>query len=207
MAPTDMGHPKLGHKQSRAHMYTLTCVLHTCTHKHIDTKSSIPLQWQRKAEGTCMFNLQPSISACSCSYATHCDPQPPPSIPYTPSRKSKEEVNKACREWVSTYGGEVKPTTFLISQSGSSVMEVQHSKLILFLSWVYTWPFSASNFMFTERVSLLTAYHPNSYRLFLSVPHWRIIWDDEEAETGKEWKIWRETGRERLLYIGRRMWH
>lgn len=139
-----MGHPKLGHKQSRAHMYTLTCVLHTCTHKHIDTKSSIPLQWQRKAEGTCMFNLQPSISACSCSYATHCDPQPPPSIPYTPSRKSKEEVNKACREWVSTYGGEVKPTTFLISQSGSSVMEVQHSKLILFLSWVYTWPFSAS---------------------------------------------------------------
>lgn len=71
--------------------------------------------------------------------------QPPPSIPHTPrSSESKEEMNKVGREWGSTYGGEVKPTTSLISQSWASVMEVQHSKLIPFLSWAYTCPFTPS---------------------------------------------------------------
>lgn len=88
----------------------------------------------------------------------------------------KEEMNKVGKEWVSTYSGEVKPTTFLISPSGLSVMEVQHSKLTRFLSWVYTCPFFPMNSVFPERVSFLTAHHPTSQDyawLFHTDKHWR----------------------------------
>lgn len=56
------------------HIHTPT---HTCTRRYRDTKSSIRPQWQSKAERTCMFNSQPSISACSCSYTLW--PSAPPS--------------------------------------------------------------------------------------------------------------------------------
>lgn len=71
-------------------------------------------------------------------------------------------------------------------------MEVQHSKLILFLSWVYTCPFSPSISAFPKRVSVLTAHHPTSYRLFLTC----IIRDEEEAELRKYWEREKQTGRE-----------
>lgn len=52
--------------------------IHTHTHANIQTlhKGRIPPQWQSKAERTCMFNSQPSISACSCSYSRHTTPNP-----------------------------------------------------------------------------------------------------------------------------------
>lgn len=173
MAPTDMGHPRPGNTHARTH----TCThVHAC--KYADTTERVASHHSGtygKAERTCMFNSQPSISACSCFYAAHRDPQPPPSIPHTPSRKSKAEMNKVGGEWASTYGGEVKPTAFLISHSGPSVMEVQHSKLILFLSRAYTCPFSPSIFVFPKRVSLFTAHHPTSRRLCLTVRRWHAL--------------------------------
>lgn len=108
-------------------------------------------------------------------------------------------MNKVGKEWVSTYSGEVKPTTFLISQSGLSVMEVQHSKLTRFLSWVYTCPFFPMNSVFPERVSFLTAHHPTSQDyawLFHTDKHWReMMRRQRPGKSEREGE--RERGRER----------
>lgn len=158
-------------------------LMHICTHANTETpqKGSIPLQWYSKAERTYMFNSQPSISACSCSM--HCDPQPPPSIPDTPrSRKSKEEMNKVGREWVSTYGGWGKANniSYFPERSlcnGSTTFQTNPVTLL-----GIDMSFLLISSMFPKRVFLLTAHHPTSCRLCLTVPRWLSDWTCSDSD-------------------------
>lgn len=104
---------------------------HVQAHRH--WKGSVPARWQSKAERTRMFNSQPSISACSCSYYAPWPPQPPRSIPHKPRcRNWRRRDEQGWRRNSEHIWGWDKANN--ISRSGPSVMEVQHSKLIRFPS-------------------------------------------------------------------------
>lgn len=181
MAPTDMGHPRLGNTHARTHT-------HTCTHANTQTPQKSVASHHggtaKQREHACLIHNLPFQHVRVLMLCT-VTPNPHPLSPTHPVGSQKKRWTRLAENERAHMGVRWSQQHFLFPTAVPSVMEVQHSKLILFLSRAYTCPFSPSIFVFPKRVSLFTAHHPTSRRLCLTVRRWHALWGDD-GEAGRE---------------------